>query len=59
MWTDEMETIETWVNGWEVILKKAGREYSYRYANKAGDWVQGLPEGMVWADAQALFQDSL
>jgi len=36
MWTDEMEPIETWVNGEEVILKKVGRDYSYRPANDAG-----------------------
>ena len=59
MWTDEMETIETWVNGGEVILKKVGREYSYRPANEAGAWIQGLPDGMVWAEAQSLFEDSL
>ena len=59
MWTDEMDTIQTWVNGGEVILKKVGREDSYRHANEAGDWMQGLPDGMVWADAQALFEDSL
>jgi len=59
MWIDEMDTIQTWVNGGEVILKKVGREYSYRHANEAGDWMQGLPDGMVWADAQALFEDSL
>jgi hypothetical protein len=59
MWTDEMDTIQTWVNGGEVILKKVGREYSYRHANESGDWMQGLSHGMVWADAQALFEDSL
>lgn len=59
MWTDEMETVETWVNGREIILKKVGRDYSYRPANEAGVWVQGLPDGMVWADAQTLFEDSL
>jgi len=59
MWTDEMDTIETWVNGREVILKKMGRDYWYRPANEAGDWLKGLPDGMVWADAQALFEDSL
>jgi hypothetical protein len=59
MWTDEMDTIQTWVNGGEVILKKVGRDYSYRQANEAGDLMQGLPDGMVWADAQALFEDSL
>jgi len=59
MWIDEMDTIETWVNGEEVILKKVGREYSYRPANETGDWLKGLPDGMVWADAQTLFDDSL
>lgn len=59
MWIDEMDTIQTWVNGGEVILKKVGKEYSYRFANTTGDWIQGLPDGMVWADAQALFEDSL
>ena len=53
------ETIQTWVNGGEVILKKVEREYAYRLANEAGDWIDGLPDGMVWADAQALFEDFL
>jgi hypothetical protein len=59
MWTDEMDTIETWVNGREVILKKVARGYSSRPANEAGDWLKGLPDEIVWADAQALFEDSL
>ena len=36
MWIDEMDTIQTWVNGGEVILKKIGKEYSYRLPNEAG-----------------------
>lgn len=56
---DEMDTIQTWVNGKEVILKKAGRDYSYRPSNETGDRVKGLPVGMVWDDAQTLFDDSL
>lgn len=59
MWIDEMDTIQTWVNGEEIILKKVGREYSYRPANTTGNWVKGLPHGMVWGDAQTLFEDSL
>jgi hypothetical protein len=47
------------VNGGEVILKKVDRDYAYRLANEAGDWIDGLPDGMVWADAQSLFGDSL
>ena len=59
MWIENEETIQTWVNGGEVILKKVDREYSFRLANEPGDWMTGLPEGIVWADAQALFGDSL
>jgi hypothetical protein len=59
MWLEEIETIETWVNGGEVILKKVGNDYAFRLANEAGDWMDGLPDGMVWADAQSLFGDSL
>ncbi len=59
MWIEELETLETWINGEEVVIKKVGREYSYRLANKAGEWISGLPDGLVWADAQALFEDSL
>ena len=59
MWVEEEETIQTWVNGGEVILKKVDRDYAYRLANEAGDWIDGLPDGMVWADAQTLFEDSL
>jgi hypothetical protein len=59
MWLEEIDTLETWVNGGEVILKKVGRAYAFRLANESGDWMDGLPDGMVWADAQALFEDSL
>ena len=59
MWLEEIDTIQTWVNGGEVILKKVGRSYAFRLANKPGDWIEGLPNGMVWADAQSLFGDSL
>lgn len=59
MWLEDEETIQTWVNGSEVILKKIDRDYSYRFDNEAGDWINGLPDGMVWGDAQALFCDSL
>ena len=59
MWLEEIETIQTSVNGGEVILKKVDREFAFRPANEAGDWINGLPDGMVWADAQALFEDSL
>ncbi len=59
MWLEEIDTLQTWVNGGEVILKKVGREYAFRLANEAGDWMNGLPDGMVWADAQALFEESL
>ena len=59
MWLEEIDTVQTWANGGEVILKKIGSEYVFRPANEAGDWINGLPEGMVWADAQALFEDSL
>jgi len=59
MWVEDTETVQTWVNGGEVILKKFGREYAFRLANEMGNWIDGLPDGMVWADAQALFGDSL
>jgi hypothetical protein len=59
MWMENIETIQTWVNGGEVILKKVGREFCYRLVNEPGDWIPGLPDGMIWADAQALFDDSL
>jgi hypothetical protein len=59
MWIDEMETKEIGVNGEEVVIKKVGRDYSYRFANEAGHWTTGLPDGLVWGDAQALFEDSL
>jgi hypothetical protein len=29
-----MDTMETWVNGGEIILKKVVRAYSYRPTNK-------------------------
>jgi len=59
MWLEEEETIQTWINGGEIILKKTNRDFAYRLANEPGDWIPGLPDGMVWADAQALFGDSL
>ena len=59
MWVEDVETVEAWIDGNAVILKKIDREYSYRLDNEAGDWIDGLPDGMVWADAQALFGDSL
>lgn len=58
MWVEE-ETIQAWVNGGKVIIKKVGREYAFRLANQAGDWIDGLPDGMVRADGQSLFGDSL
>jgi hypothetical protein len=51
-----MDTMQTWVNGGEVILKKVARGYSLRLANKIGDWIQGLPDGIAWADTQAKTQ---
>jgi len=51
-----MDTMQTWVNGGEVILKKVARGYSSRPANKIGDWIQGLSDGIAWADAQAKTQ---
>jgi hypothetical protein len=59
MWIDEVETKEIGVSGEEIVIKKVGRDYSYRFANEAGDWITGLPHGLVWGDAQALFEDSL
>ena len=58
MWKKNEKTIQTWCTGEDVILKKIDREYAYRPADEAGDWVDGLPNGIVWADAQALFGDS-
>ena len=59
MWLEDVETVEAWVDGIAVILKKIDRDYSYRFDNEAGDWIDGLPDGIVWGDAQALFGDSL
>ncbi len=59
MLIEETEAKETWIDGKEVVIKKFGREYSHRSANEPGDWIQGLPDGMVWADPQAIFEDSL
>ncbi len=59
MWLEDQQTTHTWFNGAEIILKKEGRDYAYRFDGEPGDWIEGLPEGMVWADAQALFGDSL
>ncbi len=59
MWVEDEETVQTNVYGEDIILKKVDREYTYRLVNEAGDWMPGLPEGMVWADAQALFENSL
>ena len=35
MWIED-QTIQTWVNGGEVILKKVGRDYAFRLANEGG-----------------------
>jgi hypothetical protein len=59
IWIEEEETIQTWVNGGEVILKKVSGDYAFRLANEPGDWMEGLPHGMVWTDAQLLFGDPL
>ncbi len=59
MWLEELETIQTFVNGEEIVLKKEGKTFAHRPDGTVGDWIQGLPKGMVWADAQALFEDSL
>jgi len=59
MWLENEEIVQAWINGSEVILKKIDHEYSYRLDNEAGNWIDGLPDGMVWGDAQALFGDSL
>lgn len=59
MWLEDVETVEAWVDGSAVILKKIDRDYSYRFDNEVGDWIDGLPDGIVWGDAQALFGDSL
>ena len=59
MWVEDEETVQTNVYGEEIILKKVDREYTYRLVNETGDWLPGLPEGMIWADAQALFDNSL
>ncbi len=59
MWLEEMETMQTWVNGEEIVLKKVGKSFAYRPDGAAGDWISGLPEGLTWSDAQALFHDSL
>ena len=55
MWLEDVETTQIWVSGGEVILRREGEEFSYRLANEPGEWIHGLPEGLVWADAQALF----
>lgn len=55
MWMEDVMTAQTWINGGEVIIKREGEEFSFRLANEPGDWIPGLPEGMVWADAEALF----
>ncbi len=61
MWKENEETIQTWqtwgIEG-DVILKKIDREFAYRPANKLGDWLNGLPEDLVWADVNWLFKDS-
>jgi len=59
MWLEKFDTIQTWVNGEEIILKKEGKAFAHRPEGMVGEWIQGLPEGMVWADAQTLFGDSL
>ena len=59
MWVENEETVQTNVYGEEIILKKVDREYTYRLVNETGDWMPGLPKGMIWADAQALFDNSL
>ena len=55
MWLEDIDTVQTWVGGGEVILKREGEDFSFRLANEPGDWIPGLPDGLVWADAQALF----
>ena len=59
MWLDEMETIQTWVDGEEIVLKKVGKSFAYRPDDVVGEWTQGLPSGLSWSDAQTLFNDSL
>ncbi len=48
-------TAQIWINGGEVIIKREGEEFSFRLANESGEWIPGLPDGMIWADAEALF----
>lgn len=59
MWKDELNTVQTWVNGGEVVLKKKRKMYSFRFPNDPENGIKGLPDGMVWADTQALFEDSM
>ena len=55
---DEEKVIQLTVEGQELILKKTDDEVFYRIANEYGEWLPGIPEGTVWSDVQAMFEDS-
>ena len=52
------KVIQVTVEGQEMILKKTGEEVFYRPANEYGEWRPGIPEGIVWSDVQACFDDA-
>lgn len=47
MLLENEDTIQTRVNGGKAILKKIDRDYAYRRANEPGNWIDGLPDGIV------------
>ncbi|GJL67288.1 MAG: hypothetical protein NPIRA05_22590 [Nitrospirales bacterium] len=55
---DEEKVIQLTVEGQEMIFKKSTQGVFYRPANEYGEWRTGIPEGTVWSDVQAMFDDS-
>ncbi|WP_447969558.1 hypothetical protein [Nitrospira sp. M1] len=54
---DEEQIIQLTVEGQEFIFKKTIQDVFYRPANEYGEWRTGIPQGAVWSDVQALFDD--
>ena len=55
---EEYKVVQVTVEGQEMILKKTDNEVFYRTANEYGEWIPGIPDGTVWSDVQAMFDDA-
>ncbi|MDR4501225.1 MAG: hypothetical protein MRJ96_07240 [Nitrospirales bacterium] len=55
---EEEKIVQATIEGQDMILKKRGKEIFFRPANTYGEWQPGIPQGTVWSDVQAMFEDA-